>query len=411
MPFFDRNTGRFKQGSFREAIFHIESHRFKSGRRIQDHQFPFIQRNYAEDLGKKSDEFEITAFVVGPDYDFQRNLLLQALKQQGGGLLVHPYLGEIQVHVMGFELQEDKDNRDFCRFRMTFIESGGREYPNESIDDTSFVDLLEVQVKDSSLSTFQRLYSTAGQGIREIQGIRDSINNFLSFMDTIKQAQGVLLQGLSELELTIATLGSAANRLRLLPGTLLGQITDVLDSFENTFSTARGRFDALIALSGRREIITGEFRGSNADQEARNQLALSAMFRARPLAGALAAANTITFTSRAEAFRYRDQFLREIDSLINSQVVLKGVEVATFPLDFLELLEDLRSAVILRFPIFNSVSSSPVEKKFDQETNAIVGLYEIFGSTNGLEFFLDDNQIFDGFISAGQTVMAERQLG
>ena len=56
-------------GSFRGAIFYIKDHEYISGRRVQDHEFPFRQRNYAEDLGKKTDKYRITAFLVGPNYD------------------------------------------------------------------------------------------------------------------------------------------------------------------------------------------------------------------------------------------------------------------------------------------------------------------------------------------------------
>ena len=401
---------RFEEGTYRGIPFLIESHRYKSGRRIQDHQFPFIQRNYAEDLGKQSDEFEITGFILGTNYDLERNKLLQALKEPGGGLLVHPYLGRVRVHVLGFELSEDRDNRDFCRLRMNFVESGGREYPRESKDDTNFVDFLQTQTKAGSLTAFQEMYSTLNRPVSALQAVRDTINDKLSFINQIKQAQGAIVAGLSELELTVTTLGAAANRLRLLPGTLLGQIVSALDSFENAFSDARGRFDALIRLSGNDTTNVGEFISSGADQDARNQLALNVLFRARPLAGAIEAANGIEFRSREEAFRYRDQFLKQIDSLINSSVVLKGVEVATLPLDFLEILEDLRSAVVLRFPAFNSVTSSTVERSFQGETNPLVALYEMLGSTAGLDFFLDDNAIFDGHIEAGKTVKAERAL-
>ena len=82
--------------------------------------------------------------------------------------------------------------------------------------------------------------------------------------------------------------------------------------------------------------------------------------------------------------------------------------MATYSVDLLSLLEDLRSSVVLRFPAFNSISASATEREFPQETNAILALFEMTRSTEGLDFFLSDNEIFDGFIPPQQVVRAER---
>ena len=74
----------------------------------------------------------------------------------------------------------------------------------------------------------------------------------------------------------------------------------------------------------------------------------------------------------------------------------------------LEILADLRSAVVLRFPAFNSATASAVEREFGQEENAIAALFEMTGNTETLDFFLTDNELFDGFVPAQRNVKAER---
>ena len=43
---------KFRQGSFRGVPFKTESHEFKSGRRIQRHEFPQRDQGRTEDLGR-----------------------------------------------------------------------------------------------------------------------------------------------------------------------------------------------------------------------------------------------------------------------------------------------------------------------------------------------------------------------
>lgn len=403
---------RFRKGSFRGAKFYIEAHQLSSGRRVQDHQFPFIQRNYAEDMGKKTDQFEIDAFLVGDDYDLDRNKLLQALKLPGGGELIHPYLGKLIVNVLNFDLSENKQGRNFCKFKMTFIESGGREYPRESKDERSYIDDLATSANDQGNRSFIDNFSDAAElarsSSRSLQAIRDTINKKLSFLNTIKQAQGAITQALSELELTITSLGATANRIRLLPGSLLDGIVGAVDSLGESFSTAQGRVTALLTFSENDETTIPTFRGSSAEQDAVNQIALSTVFRTRPLAGALVSANEIEYRSEAEALAIRERFLKVIDSIMNQSVFIQGELVASTPLEMLEILADLRSAVVLRFPAFNSATASAVEREFGQEENAIAALFEMTGNTETLDFFLTDNELFDGFVPAQRNVKAER---
>ena len=264
------------RGSFKGARFLVEAHQLTSGRRIQDHQFPFIQRNYAEDLGKKTDQFEIDAFFVGPNYDLERNDLLQALKEPGPGLLIHPYLNtNVSVSVLSFELLESKAARNFCQIKMTFIESGGREYPRESVDERSYIDGLATEADTGASGYFEGAYSIARSATSSLQLVRDTINKKLAFIRQIRQAQGAISQALSELELTMTSLGASANQLRLLPGAIGEGIINSISALESSFSTAQGRFSALVRLSENEEMTIGDFNSSSAIQDANNQLALS----------------------------------------------------------------------------------------------------------------------------------------
>lgn len=402
---------RFLKGSFREVEFYINSHELKAGRRIQDHQFPFLQRNYAEDLGKKTSEFELDFFLIGDNYDLWRNRMLMALNERGSGELVHPYLGRVQVSVVGFDLSEDKENLNMCRFRAIFIESGGADYPRDANDEISFIDTLSIVAKDQSVSVFERVYDISGRPASALDSIRETIGKKTSFIDGIRQARGAIVRGLSELQLSLTALEADANALRIGPENLSMKISAAVDSLELAFDRAEGRVDALLGTAENEETTESEFLISGAAQDANNQLAINLIFRLRSLAGAIQAANEIEFNSKARALEMRERLLRAVDSLYNASIILDGEVVATTPPDVQETLEDLRGAIVLRFPPYNSVTASEVERDFPVETNALVALYQLSGKVDGLDFFVTDNDLFDGFASPGKTVRAQRQVG
>ena len=170
--------------------------------------------------------------------------------------------------------------------------------------------------------------------------------------------------------------------------------------------------EALLGLAEDEETTVNEFRISGAEQDAENQVALNALFRLWPLAGGMSAANEIEYGSEAEALRIRESLLRIVESIGNFSISFEGEEIAAMPPTIQELLDDMRAAIALRFPEFNSVTDSAIERRFDEETHGALAFYETSGvfSQEGLDFFLTDNGLFDGYVAAGQNVRTQRQV-
>ena len=125
---------RLLPGSFRGAEFGIESHGLTGGRRVRQHQYPGRDRPYAEDLGRRARTFKIEAWIVGADYDRDRDALIAACEAPGEGRLIHPYLGTRSVSCDPYETKERTDEGRMCRFTMTFHESGRRATPSNTPD-------------------------------------------------------------------------------------------------------------------------------------------------------------------------------------------------------------------------------------------------------------------------------------
>ncbi|MFW6087531.1 MAG: DNA circularization protein [Myxococcota bacterium] len=92
---------RLRRASFRGVPFYVDDVGTTQGRRTAVHRFPGREEVHVQDLGREATEFSVTAYVIGPDYDLERDALEQALLRGGPGKLVHPYRGERLVEVTG----------------------------------------------------------------------------------------------------------------------------------------------------------------------------------------------------------------------------------------------------------------------------------------------------------------------
>ena len=79
------------------------------------------------DLGARRDVYVLEALLLGPEYDYARNALLEELHAGGKGTLVHPYLGIWVVQVEDWTMEESTEEGGLARFSLTF--SAAREDP------------------------------------------------------------------------------------------------------------------------------------------------------------------------------------------------------------------------------------------------------------------------------------------
>ena len=127
---------RLRPASFRGAGFNVEVSARAGGRRVALHEFPKRDEPYAEDMGRRARRHQVTAYLIGPDYLDDRDVLLEALEREGAGLLVHPTLGEFDVLCEGFGANERRERGGFVEVEMTFVEAGSKPGATQS-EDTS----------------------------------------------------------------------------------------------------------------------------------------------------------------------------------------------------------------------------------------------------------------------------------
>jgi prophage DNA circulation protein len=121
---------RPRTGYFREAPFRVDSYEHESGRRHEVHEYPLRDEALPEDLGRKTRRITFSAYVIGFDWEAQRDRLLDACEQEGSGLLLHPWLGEFQCLCANVRVSESRGGGSYiCQFELDFVEDGGFKYP------------------------------------------------------------------------------------------------------------------------------------------------------------------------------------------------------------------------------------------------------------------------------------------
>jgi prophage DNA circulation protein len=106
----------------------VEQGSFLSGRRIALHEYPKRDLPYAEDMGRRSRRFALTAYLIGPNYHQARDQLKNVLESEGSGALT-VYQGSSptwtqNVVVEEFSVIEVRERGGYCLFEMRFTEVG-----------------------------------------------------------------------------------------------------------------------------------------------------------------------------------------------------------------------------------------------------------------------------------------------
>ncbi|HEY2210277.1 MAG TPA: DNA circularization N-terminal domain-containing protein [Bradyrhizobium sp.] len=154
---------RLLPGSFNGVQFHVDVGARSSGRRIALHEFPKRDTPYAEDMGRRARRFSVTCYVLGPDYTFNRDALIEQFEQEGPGLLVHPTFGEQLVAVDQYSITERRERGGVADFEITFVEAGSNAFLGAFTDTQSTVaqaaDDAKTAAKDSAKTNLEMMPS------------------------------------------------------------------------------------------------------------------------------------------------------------------------------------------------------------------------------------------------------------
>lgn len=306
-------------GSFRGVPFQVEAHGHSGGRRGQLHEYPQRDTPYFEDLGRKTREFSIDVFILGDNYTATRDAMLAACESEGNGTLVHPYLGSKQVICTNFALSERIDEGRVCRFTLTFIEAGAKQFPAGVSDLAGKIDGLAGLAELAAVRDFLGRYTAAGLPgfvFDSVEAVAGRLIETLTGFNGGEEFAGQLLDFGSDLENLVRQPQALAER-------VLGIVRSLRDGLQ---PTRRNSTTATAAASVMREI--GQF--SVADEvadipqttqtrvaQASNIDAFAAIVRRAALINEAKAVPAIAPDSYQDAVAYsRDYVSRTDDELL-----------------------------------------------------------------------------------------------
>ena len=195
-----------RPASFRGAGFVVDIAAGEGGRRIVTHQFPLRDKPFTEDLGRSEQRHRIRAFVIGDDYQSQRDALIAACQDfDTPGLLLHPYLGERQCRAGIIRWSENLDRGGFAVFDLEFVEEGQQASPLSVTDTAS--GLLDRALK--LLPIIKRAYAIISLGSKHpgyILGLAENL-----FGQAVSAMLGLPPGTIAGLRATVAGFTSASD--------------------------------------------------------------------------------------------------------------------------------------------------------------------------------------------------------
>ena len=236
-----------QKASFRGIPFKVLDTTTNVGRRNVLHQYPFADVPYIEDLGLDADKFTVVGYVIqnfsnAHDYFGERDGLLQALREAGAGTLVHPFLGEFLVSLVGqAEMTESFSEGGIARFTMHFVAAGYNEMPCNTVDHINAVNSAVEDLQTKEKSFFEKVLDTTGisdflnsEIVSDVKAgysmMKSTLNSVKGLTSTIRgEAFGVIDTALGELS---GLMGAASDIYDNVTGTF-GVFDDLIDGLEN----------------------------------------------------------------------------------------------------------------------------------------------------------------------------------
>lgn len=230
-----------REASFRGIPFKVRTSGRGVGRRNVNHQFPFNDIPYNEDTGLDADDFNLTGYIIQNtenDFDYfeERDALIDALRAEGSGILVHPFYGEFTVSVNGkARISESFDNGGMATFNMVFVLAGEPRTPTPVPDDKGLLDSAVEAAREALDAAFNAAYDATGAGylFGEQGALADAQQAMNMVSSTLHTVQARSVAAITSALTSVATFKGSLSSIMQSP-------SDLVDALSNTFAIYSG---------------------------------------------------------------------------------------------------------------------------------------------------------------------------
>lgn len=328
-------------GSFRGIPFRTVDAEMRVGRRNVVNEYPQRDLPYVDDLGRKARRFVVEAYVIGPGYLLERDVLAAAFETPGPGELRHPRYGIRRVSVDGeVSIKESPDRGGMARLTVTFVEDGPNTFPRSTRNTVVQVETTTNAADEATQAAFVKEFSVTGPSVLATQALKALTVNTTSLLNTVRSVTSV--DGVAT---AVGLVGGLAGNLAALirtPVVLVQSIRSIYAQLVQELARPMSAFAELQAVfnaNPRASYVTsaGSTRArSLANDTARADLQrrLALTNQARVLAVAL---TTDAVATSDQATALRNALLNQLDT---------ELEVNDPPVEVAQALSDVRAAVV-----------------------------------------------------------------
>jgi len=152
---------RLERASFKGVPFYASSESWTFGRRLEVNEYPGRELPWTEDNGRRADRIQVAAFVVGEDYDTQRDALIRALREPGAGELILSRFGAFVVEIDKASVRELITEGRYCAVQFSAVEKGQNLEPSLRDDTRQSLLSRASAALDATLADFLVRFSEA----------------------------------------------------------------------------------------------------------------------------------------------------------------------------------------------------------------------------------------------------------
>lgn len=254
---------RLQSASFKGVSFLYKEVSNNFGRRYAIREFPGRDDLIATDLGRARREFTVEAFLVGDDYDRDRDELRRVIEEAGPGIFIHPYLGEIFAICNASGNSESTESGGFSSFSLTFTEVGKSLLPGQTKNFEKSTTISGNNFSTQGISTFSNTFNP----LDAVESVRNEIvDATLDSMRAMNDANNLITaipNAVNDAAFAIELLSINAKNVITAPESYADDIRSAAQNLYGSLQTAAG---AVKALTDAVSAIFG-FDGEEEDNE------------------------------------------------------------------------------------------------------------------------------------------------
>ena len=342
-----------RTASFRGVEFKVRDVDTSVGRRNVLHQYPGKDEPYLEDMGLDADEFSVTGYVIQNienefDYFAERDALIAALRAEGVGTLVHPFLGELQVGLKGkAAIKEAFDHGGIAIFTMTFVLAGKAEYPSSKSERlgmsgvAAYMDTVAAESYAKMLSSFLDKYVVANlpdlvgdSALGDLASLADDVHDEIS--SVIDKSSSV---GTDVLD-ALFTIRNTLQYIYYVPAEVANEIESMYDSFTDLVGVTGSLLDEADQTDAYRQQVTQAAINTSSYGDGLSDISVTTLSRAYEYRNRAATVNLVRGSALLMAARLAvrvnyvsyddaDAMMKAVTDKIDAQLEKLGDEVGS----------------------------------------------------------------------------------